>query len=132
MGKWVTADEWETITEDNYTYYETDMPHIHKNYGLFGYLANVRREIVNSLGDPKGLPEDVSSEVKRASDAYGIDGHSHSWVNLHTLKLHLMENLINPSEHFPWYQESLQEIVRLFDNFKDDEEEFRFVFWFDN
>lgn len=55
-----------------------------RSYDAFAILAGVR----NSHGfvpiaPPRGLPADVSPEVKRFSDGWDIDGHSHSY---HTLK----------------------------------------------
>ncbi len=34
---------------------------------------------------PKGLPDNVSIEVKTESDEWGIDGHSHSFLTLKEL-----------------------------------------------
>lgn len=55
-------------------------------------LANVRNGVgfagcdtgdgFTPISEPRGLPEDVTAEVKEASDRWGVDGHSHSWVIL--------------------------------------------------
>lgn len=65
---------------------------IGRNYDLFAILANVRNcggfagcdtgDGFNPISKPKGLPADVSLEVKAESDSWNGDGHSHSW---HTL-----------------------------------------------
>ena len=65
---------------------------IGRNYDLFAILAGVRNgrgfagcdtgDGFNPISKPKGLPEDVSPEVARKSEEWGVDGHSHSW---HTL-----------------------------------------------
>lgn len=57
-----------------------------RNYSLFATLANVR-----NYGDtpyicnPRGLPKDVSAEVKEDSDYWDCDGHSHSYFTLREL-----------------------------------------------
>lgn len=64
--------------------------YIHRNYDLFAILANVRNGrgfagVLTGTGFkpislPRDLPEDVTAEVKRESDTWGCDGHSHSWL----------------------------------------------------
>ncbi len=58
-----------------------------RNYTLFGILADVRNysNNVKPIDLPRGLPNDVSFEVKRQSDQEGLDGHSHSWFTLREL-----------------------------------------------
>jgi len=102
---WVTADEWFPDPDEDgrlSTYrwgpgftVEKEPMYTGRNYGLFSILANVR----NGYGfagvdtgdgyvpicDPRGLPDDVCSEVNTASDEYGCDGHSHSWQTVEEL-----------------------------------------------
>lgn len=68
---------------------------IGRNYSLFGILANVRNGYgfagistgtgFSPISMPSGLPKDVSLEVKRESDNWGVDGHSHSYLTLQDL-----------------------------------------------
>lgn len=61
-------------------------------YDVFAIMANVRNgrgfagiktgQGFNVISQPKGLPEDVSPEVKADSDEWDSDGHSHSWLSL--------------------------------------------------
>jgi hypothetical protein len=54
-----------------------------RQYGLFGFLAGVRNySQVPSLAPHRGLPADVSAEVREDSEGWNGDGHSHSWVTL--------------------------------------------------
>lgn len=91
-GTWKSVDKWETEEEEGYTYVHIpyrDEYYNGRNYNLFAILADVRNgrgfagiktgEGFNPIAPPKGLPEDVSAEVKRYSDQMGSDGHSHSW-----------------------------------------------------
>lgn len=97
-GKWVTADTW---TPDEYDAGRMCVPYKtrlyrDRNYDLFAMLANVRNgygfagcdtgDGFKPLSEPKGLPADVSPEVKAESDHWGVDGHSHSWLTLTELK----------------------------------------------
>jgi hypothetical protein len=72
-----------------------DAPYSGRNYDLFAILANVRNgygfagcdtgDGFNPISTPRGLPDDVSPEMKKYSNEYGIDGHSHSWLTLREL-----------------------------------------------
>lgn len=60
--------------------------HDDRNYDLFSILANVRNYGRNEyIDDPRGLPDDVTKEVKEYCDKWGIDGHSHSYFTLKEL-----------------------------------------------
>lgn len=49
-------------------------------------LAGVRNQFeLDPISQPKGLPYDVSQELKEESDHLGTDGHSHSYVTLKEL-----------------------------------------------
>jgi hypothetical protein len=84
FGKW--EDEPELTREQWYH---------NRNYSLFAMLANVRNgegfagtdigKPVVPISEPRGLPEDVSDEVQKESDGWGVDGHSHSWFTAHEL-----------------------------------------------
>ena len=63
-----------------------------RNYNAFAILADVRNgrgtagcdtgDGFNPICEPRGLPSDVTGEVKAVSDRWGIDGHSHSFFRL--------------------------------------------------
>jgi len=69
--------------------------HIGRNYDLFAILASVRNdrrfagiktsEGLRPIEKPRGLPLDVTLEVKEESDRWDIDGHSHSYMLLSEL-----------------------------------------------
>ena len=50
-----------------------------RNYNVFGKLASVRG---TSDQKPRGFPGDASDIVKDAFSLDGIDGHSHSYMNI--------------------------------------------------
>lgn len=58
-----------------------DDKHDDRNYLLFAALADVRNYLEIPIIDvPRGLPEDISSEIKKRAEFDGLDGHSHSWL----------------------------------------------------
>jgi len=122
-GKWVPNDKWE---DNPYNYEEEGDPHrgVHydnqvwseRNYTLFAILADVRNNYgfagvnlgnrFNPISDPKGLPHDVSDEIKGESDRWGGDGHSHSHLSL--------SELLN----YDWLQVITRRGVVNLDNYK--------------
>lgn len=84
-----------------------------RNYTLFTAIAGVRNDgVTKVISKPRGLPKDVSKVVKKAAKAWGVDGHSHSWLTAKELfdyqkkypktKLYGMvygDNLKNLDEH---------------------------------
>jgi hypothetical protein len=86
-GKWITADKWEFDSEEEWlspVWGEYVRPG--RNYELFSILAGVRqREVPVYSFAPRGLPLGCCDEIKRHSDGYGVDGHSHSYLYLHEL-----------------------------------------------
>ncbi|MEU4567044.1 hypothetical protein [Micromonospora sp. NPDC023956] len=54
-----------------------------RSYGLFGFLADVRNySNTPVIANPRGLPDDVSPEVRAKSDSWDTDGHTHTWLAL--------------------------------------------------
>lgn len=103
-GVWQSADKWYTDPDNgepgttDWSNYNWSDPsenrdigrpfYQDRNYDLFSILADVQNgrgfagirtgDGFKPIAYPRGLPDDCSAEVRRASDAYGIDGHSHS------------------------------------------------------
>lgn len=98
--------------EDGYVINDpkTDEPYEGRNYHLFALLANVRNNGgVTSISEPRGLPADVSDEVKAKRDDWGEDGHSHSWFSLTELESfdwkggeHFYSGWVTPHEYLNW------------------------------
>lgn len=96
--KWESADTW--VVDTDYDEPRKTVPYKQafysgRNYNLFAILADVRNgrgfagcdtgDRFNPISEPKGLPEDVSPEVKQESDRWDGDGHSHSFHTLAAL-----------------------------------------------
>jgi hypothetical protein len=87
-GVWLTADEWQSYDYgDGDAGMEVDWgkQFSARNYNLFGLLAEVRTEHAFSF-KRRGIPFNVSPEVRAAAEYDGADGHSHSYLYLHELK----------------------------------------------
>ncbi len=76
-------EQWEFIGGDFYS---------GRNYNLFAILANVRNgsgfarcdtgDPLNYIDEPRGLPANVSGDIREESDHWSCDGHSHSYFSL--------------------------------------------------
>ena len=62
----------------------------HRDYRWFGLLAGIRTAWEYSF-QPKGIPEELSIEVKKVFDQWSIDCHSHSYLTRAELKGKLKE-----------------------------------------
>ncbi len=95
--------DWKQITGFKSDFYRPDSEHFSsdnykngpslldcRNYDEFAILADVRNgrgfagcdtgDTITPISMPKGIPNDVSNEIKKESDDWGGDGHSHSWL----------------------------------------------------
>jgi hypothetical protein len=63
-----------------------DEPFPHRNYRMFGFLAGVRDHDIPPITQPRGLPDDVSPEVRAdhgPDDVHDGDGYfSASWLTV--------------------------------------------------
>lgn len=90
--KWINVDHYKKnkyYDPNNDGEYEFEVVHIFddRDYGLFSILADVRNYAdIEPIDQPRGLPDDVTKEVKEFSEGYGFDGHSHSYFTLKELK----------------------------------------------
>lgn len=88
-GKWEKVGDVFILDEDDRKFYEkerTEHPFIWRQYGLFGWLADVRNySHMQPISIPRGIPRDLSPEVKAEVVSWDADGHSHSWLSLKEL-----------------------------------------------
>ena len=70
------AIEWKPREDYPWECWAINLP-VSRDYVLFALLAKVRGQYTNS-SDPRGIPNDVSPEVKEWFDTSGF--HSHSWL----------------------------------------------------
>jgi hypothetical protein len=85
--------KWEKVgTEFLSCYYDSEKPGVFdkytdelyegRNYDLFGILAGVRNSCLETIDFARGIPSDVSDEVKTHVDYWDTDGHSHSHLTV--------------------------------------------------
>lgn len=120
------------------------IPRISRRYALFGRMAGVRDSSIEPIALPRGIPKNATRLTKFDCKQWGVDGHSHSWLNAEELAA-LVEwydnlrrgedrNWIATWEHY--------ELGYLFGNgwnwkkYRSDYpkqlEDTRIIFWFDN
>jgi hypothetical protein len=90
-GRWQSADKWRFDDEYADVSY-TNCFYGERNYSLFAILANVRNgygfggvdtgDGFVPIDKPRGLPHDVTNQIKESSDRWDCDGHNHSWFTL--------------------------------------------------
>lgn len=90
-NRWVSNQEWTDPYNEGVLDVEWEKRFTNRNYQLFGLLADVRTDTGFNI-PARGLPLDMSPEVKRASEHWGCDGHSHSFFTLQELRV-LKEDL---------------------------------------
>lgn len=87
-------DRWVAIKGENPYYkdwkdepeFSLDWFYNGRDYSLFALLADVRNDYnVEPLSEPKGVPEDVSDEIRKEYEFWEGDGHSHSWYTFDEL-----------------------------------------------
>lgn len=80
VGDVFPLDDW---AADYYKKTHGNKPFDNRDYSVFGFLANVRNySDITPLSKPKGLPEDMSAEVRSGCEDYD---HSASWLTLREL-----------------------------------------------
>lgn len=106
-GKWVSADTWYTDSDESDPEYRSlykwgpglerlgGPMYSSRNYGLFAMLADVRNgygfagvdtgDAVVPISEPRGMPENVSPEVRASCDRWDCDGHSHTHMTVQEL-----------------------------------------------
>lgn len=139
-GVWVNADTWKI---DPYAVVYGE-PHrverinpviLYRLYDQFAILANVRNYGgITPISEPRGLPHDVSPDVRNESNHYGVDGHSHSWLTLAELQEKPLRHYCEePSKYL--VEEWMDMLKGLSERAKEEHveaDEIRIVFWFDN
>lgn len=122
----------ESELEDKLPNIYTCTPYDGRNYELFGVLAGVRSKEFNPIDYPRGLPEDVTEEIKNEHQEWDVDAHSATYYTLDELldskyrKMSVGELAELRLQYF--FKDVLDTCLKLTDNPSD----FRLVFWFDN
>lgn len=99
-----------------------DEPYGDRNYELFSKLADVRSYgDSDSIDDPRGIPEDPSLFYEIKTNQWDSDAHSHSYFYLSELLKHDFSKISPEFSNFIEFYRG-----------KDDLDDYRIVFFFDN
>lgn len=67
----------------------------YQDYGVFGFLADVRNySHVPVIAQPRGLPDGASVQVHDEYEEWGTDAHSASWLTLAELRAYDYDQVI--------------------------------------
>lgn len=83
-------------------------------YSLFARIAGVRG-LGNCGMKPRNLPRDVTPAVEECSDAWGCDGHSHSWLTLDEFTREYITAMCDNDSEF----NTRKEVIDFLDNGTD-------------
>jgi hypothetical protein len=135
--------KWHLVTDD--LFYAgsdrwTNQPFKERDYTMFGLFAGVRSGEVDPISEPRGLPEDVSAEVRDqpGAEPHPADWgwHTHSWLTLAEVQSVDYDQPVMgwAGGHEPlreylgdWYRRDLDALANL-----GDPSDVRIVFWFDS
>jgi len=105
VEKRMADGSWEQITDFVSDYYDPDNDYFQgdsfahadcpldgRNYSVFAVMADVRNglgfagcdtgDAIEPIAMPKGLPDDCCAEIRKESDEWDCDGHSHSHLSV--------------------------------------------------
>ena len=88
-GQWEKIGDVFTLDEYDKKYYDKekgDQPFNWRSYSMFAFLACVRNyDHLDPISTPRGLPNDMSPQVKEEYLSWGVDAHSCSWLSAREL-----------------------------------------------
>lgn len=136
--KWVGIDTFnghhrpKWALKDGETYDYSSPVTRSRNYVRFAALAGVR----GAGPEAKGVPHDASDLTKLTVEDWGSDGHSHSWLPLKEAAHIFLQTGFRPDEEVDdftkEYPESYFFNVDASEGSRNNIDDFRVVFWFDN
>jgi hypothetical protein len=101
IGEMIKNMYYEYDPEHEAPYHPKDL-YDRRNYSLFAILADVRNdEGYEYIASPRGIPDDLSPEVKSWFESFQDDAHYASWLTL--------EELVN----FDWHEKRIQRYARV-------------------
>lgn len=102
-----------------------------EKYPFYGLLLDGARASHPWSFYQRGMPEDVSEEVRSVSDSFGFEGYGHSHLTLKELVEKYLELMVagqEAKELMVYLRQLIDCLVDISENHND----VRIVFWFDN
>ena len=138
-NKWKCNETFVEEVEEDYIHFEVPYQEAFftgRNYLLFGIIAGVRAREYQML-EPKGMPDNVSEDIKRCYKAWETDAHTPSYLDLKELEQ------LDDDMDLPVFLSSMDDeeyvihTAKIIKNWilelkKFEGEDHRVVFWFDN
>ena len=141
-GKWEKVSDQFSLDEFDKKWYgkeKGDNPFGWQNYSIFAFLAGVRNyDHCTPISEPKGLPDDISDEVKEKADDLDGDGHSHSFLTVKELsdfdygKTFFDDSGKETETYSNFLGKQFFDDLEILKNLDENPENVRIVFWFDN
>ena len=135
-GNWKKVVEHFSLDDYDKKYYKKDKgnnPFDWRSYAMFSFLADVKnRGVLKPIAKPKGLPDNLSEEVKNEYEYWKEEGFAASYLTLKELldfdyNKKTIENDTYKNVLGEWFFKHLEELKLL-----GESESVRIVFWFDN
>lgn len=134
-GEWIASDK-ETYNEEKpnrFGWINANMRRLPcpEKYPLYGLLHDGVRTSWPWSFPGRGMPQDVSEEVRNVCDSFGFEGYAHSHLTLRDLVekyLELMASGEEAKELLAYMRELIEALPKHVDNHSD----VRIVFWFDS
>ena len=130
-----------TEVKINGEWHHYSIPDVSRNYHLFAKMVGVRNynNTIDPISPPKGIPQDATFLTKYDAEAWGIDGHSHSYLVPNEIqelndfvKDDMDTNLFFLEGVFGYLFGNSWNLTTSPNDSRKDVEDFRFIFWFDN
>ena len=106
--------------------------HIWRDYCLFGAIASVRREYAGLSLEARGIPDDVSDEIRQAHTNQEGDAHSASHTTMEELELLTLASALHAEAVDHGVASSLRDFIKELFPEGAEPDTYRVVFWFDN
>lgn len=130
-------NQWELFNEKIFTQWRDEKcskPFSDRNYAVFATLAGVRNIYgMTPIVPSRGVPDDMSEQVKKELDLRRYDAHSGNWIYLKELLDFDFDNCISKNS-----KDTYRELIsseEFFTNLEElrtvgNPEDVRIVFWF--
>lgn len=131
-----TATARETYTEDppsRFGWIKVTMKGVScpEDYSFYGLLVKGARSSWPWSFEQRGMPEDVSEEIRNVCDSFGIDSYGHSHLTLKDLVEKYLELMVSGLQAKP-QMVYLRQLIQSLSELSADHTDIRIVFWFDN
>lgn len=102
-----------------------------EKYPFYGLLVDGARASWPWSFEQRGMPQDVSEEIRNVCDSFGFEGYGHTHLTLRDLFEKYLELLVSGQEasELKYY---LRQLIRDVPRNAEDLEDIRIVLWFDS